>query len=130
MLGSFFEKVKLKTDVNPEIVSCFCGEYVVRIDYGFTLCLRFLQIDRKQSFPTIPERTGAESQHFILAPKDLFATYQIEDEITIVQKTTTDNSVKLDNVVSGEEILYFQHLINMISHYYYLSNLFVYNSQL
>ncbi len=37
-----------------------------------------------------------------------------EDEIEIVQKTTTNNSVKLENVISGEEILYFQELIRRI----------------
>ncbi len=39
---------------------------------------------------------------------------KFEDEIEIVQKTTTDNSIKLENVITGEEILYFQHLIRRI----------------
>ena len=39
---------------------------------------------------------------------------KFEDEIEIVQKTTTDSSVKLENVITGEEILYFQHLVRRI----------------
>ncbi|MFN8254751.1 MAG: AAA family ATPase [Bacteroidales bacterium] len=38
----------------------------------------------------------------------------IEDEITIVNNTTTDNDVKLQQVISSEEIIYFQHLIRRV----------------
>jgi len=38
----------------------------------------------------------------------------LEDEITIVNNTTTDNVVKLNQVISNEEIIYFQHLIRRI----------------
>lgn len=39
---------------------------------------------------------------------------KFEDEITIVKKTTTENKVKLENVVTAEEIIYFQKLIRRI----------------
>ena len=39
---------------------------------------------------------------------------KFEDEITIVKKTTTDSTVKLNNVVTAEELLYFQKLIRRI----------------
>ena len=38
----------------------------------------------------------------------------LEDEITIVNNTTTDNIVKLEQVISNEEIIYFQHLIRRV----------------
>lgn len=38
----------------------------------------------------------------------------IEDEITIVNNTTTDNAVELNQVISNEEIIYFQHLIRRV----------------
>lgn len=37
-----------------------------------------------------------------------------EDEITIVKKTTTENTVSLDTILSAEEIIYFQKLIRRI----------------
>lgn len=39
---------------------------------------------------------------------------KFEDEITIVKKTTTDTDIKLGNVVTAEEIIYFQKLIRRI----------------
>jgi MoxR-like ATPase len=38
----------------------------------------------------------------------------IEDEITIINNTTADNLVELNQVVSAEEINYFQHLIRRV----------------
>ncbi len=38
----------------------------------------------------------------------------LEDEITIVNKTTSDLDIKLEQVVSAEEILYFQKLIRRV----------------
>jgi len=38
----------------------------------------------------------------------------LEDEITIVNNTTTDNVVELEQVISNEEINYFQHLIRRV----------------
>ena len=38
----------------------------------------------------------------------------LEDEITIINNTTTDNVVNLEQVISGEEIIYFQHLIRRV----------------
>jgi MoxR-like ATPase len=37
-----------------------------------------------------------------------------EDELTIVKKTTSDEIIKLNQVISGEEILYFQQLVRRI----------------
>ncbi len=38
----------------------------------------------------------------------------LEDEITIINNTTTDNVVELNQVISAEEINYFQHLIRRV----------------
>ncbi len=38
----------------------------------------------------------------------------LEDEITIINNTTTDNVVELNQVISNEEINYFQHLIRRV----------------
>jgi MoxR-like ATPase len=38
----------------------------------------------------------------------------LEDEITIVNNTTTDSAPELSQVVSNEEIIYFQHLIRRV----------------
>lgn len=38
----------------------------------------------------------------------------LEDEITIINNTTTDNVVELQQVISSEEIIYFQHLIRRV----------------
>jgi MoxR-like ATPase len=38
----------------------------------------------------------------------------IEDEITIVNNTTTDSVAELSQVISNEEIIYFQHLIRRV----------------
>jgi len=38
----------------------------------------------------------------------------IEDEITIVDNTTTDSAAELSQVISNEEIIYFQHLIRRV----------------
>ncbi len=39
---------------------------------------------------------------------------KLDDEITIVKKTTTDTKIKLNKVMDAEEIIYFQHLIKRI----------------
>ncbi len=39
---------------------------------------------------------------------------ELEDEIKIVENTTTDNSTELSMVLSNEEIIYFQHLIRRV----------------
>lgn len=39
---------------------------------------------------------------------------KFEDELTIVKKTTVDSNVDIKNVISGEEIIYFQKLIRKI----------------
>ena len=39
---------------------------------------------------------------------------KFEDELTIVQKTTVESKVEINNVISGEEIIYFQKLIRKI----------------
>jgi MoxR-like ATPase len=38
----------------------------------------------------------------------------LEDEITIVNNTTTDNTVKLNQIISNEEIIYYQHLLRRV----------------
>jgi len=38
----------------------------------------------------------------------------IEDEITIVNNTTSDNKIKLEQIISAEEIIYFQKLIRRV----------------
>jgi MoxR-like ATPase len=41
-----------------------------------------------------------------------YPTY--EEEVQVIKNTTSDNKVELSNVVSGEEILYFQHLVRRV----------------
>ncbi len=65
-------------------------------------------IEQEGTYP-LPE---AQLDRFMFnIPLD-YPSYQ--EEITVVKNTTSDNKVELKNIVSGEQILYFQKLIRKI----------------
>lgn len=79
-----------------------------KLDKPFFVLATQNPIEQEGTYP-LPE---AQLDRFMF---NIWLDYpKLEDEIEIVQKTTTDNKVKLENVISGEEILYFQELIRRI----------------
>lgn len=65
-------------------------------------------IEQEGTYP-LPE---AQLDRFML---NIWLDYpSLEDEITIVNNTTTDNVLELQQVISNEEIIYFQHLIRRV----------------
>jgi len=79
-----------------------------KLDKPFFVLATQNPIEQEGTYP-LPE---AQLDRFMF---NIWLDYpSVEDEIEIVQKTTTDNNVKLKNVISGEEILYFQELIRRI----------------
>jgi len=79
-----------------------------KLDKPFFVLATQNPIEQEGTYP-LPE---AQLDRFMF---NIWLDYpNFEDEIEIVQKTTTQNNVKLENVISGEEILYFQELIRRI----------------
>jgi len=79
-----------------------------KLDKPFFVLATQNPIEQEGTYP-LPE---AQLDRFMFNIWLDYPTYN--DEIEIVQKTTTTNFVKLENVISGEEILYFQELIRRI----------------
>ena len=65
-------------------------------------------IEQEGTYP-LPE---AQLDRFMFNIKLDYPTY--EEELQIVKNTTSNNSVQLNNILSGEEIMYFQQLIRKI----------------
>jgi len=84
------------------------GGTMYKLDKPFFVLATQNPIEQEGTYP-LPE---AQLDRFMF---NIWLDYpNFEDEIEIVQKTTTDNKVKLGNVISGEEILYFQELVRRI----------------
>ncbi len=79
-----------------------------KLDKPFFVLATQNPIEQEGTYP-LPE---AQLDRFMF---NIWLDYpSLEDEITIVNNTTTDNVVKLDQVISNEEIIYFQHLIRRV----------------
>ena len=79
-----------------------------KLDKPFFVLATQNPIEQEGTYP-LPE---AQLDRFMF---NIWLDYpSLEDEIEIVQKTTTPQNVKLNNVISGEEILYFQELVRRI----------------
>jgi len=83
------------------------GEHYI-LDRPFFVLATQNPIEQEGTYP-LPE---AQLDRFMF---NIWLDYPtLEDEITIVNNTTTDNVVKLNQVISNEEIIYFQHLIRRV----------------